>query len=138
MNDVVYKVVHRVGKSQFYSVCHDFSSALRNLSLEYHLDKIIRPEIEGSGIYAFDTLINALLFAEPMRVVRNVAILSCEYERLNMPAKRSYYSGKQNIIRWWKDRNSYHDMKSLDAPQGTVLCMWVKPILIVENLDRIC
>ena len=130
-----------------------------DIVLEYKIGKVTKPKIKDSAIYAFDSLDNARHFTgRCIGYERNcVAILKCEYALAeNVPAIVDQNIFVNHIRALWSKIRSmpletrgragtyvfnnleYVDEKGSplyispkDAPTGTVMCKWVRPIGIV-------
>lgn len=115
-----------------------------SLNIHYKIGETTAPKINGSYIFAFDTLENAIEFLrwDAFRVDMpgpmtdfGYAILECSASVSKVrpasipmcPDLINTYSGKTHAELFWHYRKRYQgDIRSV--PTGTVFCNWVVPI----------
>lgn len=159
MTNYVYKVVYVAQRHpiMYVSVAGYFRPDMKfgsDVVLEYKLNEVTKPKIDGSALYAFDTKINALSFiSRSIGFEREKAIiLKCEYAKSDAPSITDGQIYPDNIRALWAavkslptiNRRSYQhtDFSYVDnngnvirvitrvAPGGTIMCKWVRPIKI--------
>ena len=130
---IVYKVCRDLGMNTLTSVCMNpiFPSPFR---VTYQLDQQIKPNIDGTKLFVFDTYNHALSFAENLfkNTIRKYKILKCTTLKIYKP---KYVSDIYYISKFWKLKQQHKKIRreycSLQVPTGTLWCNELIPVKIM-------
>lgn len=120
------------------------NDAVNKLALDYTPGKEVKPEIEGSKLFAFDTVDNALRFRAFRISAFEVWKAETESaEPLNgviwFPATAFFQAEASRAEKLWRNgklEGCPDSYRELDVPYGTVLCPSLKLTERVEKSER--
>lgn len=125
-----WKVAWKVGSGKYRShIMYD-----EDVVVTYRLGEKTVPRVDGSPLFAYDTLDRALDVVRRNRALSCI-IFRCEAKEGDWPVPDvllgSTLITAEQVSHWWSGGNSYAG-GLWDVPAGTILCKWIKPLEIVE------
>ena len=87
---------------------------------------------EGTYLYAFDELSNAVTFVYKTirRHADRVEVLACTAETVSIiPTATTPYTDLEEILRWWRKGHRSREL----VPFGTIWCEWIVPTTIMTG-----